>query len=83
MASIASSVQWGSSPAIYFDFSQEKKREGSTQYYKITVSCNPITGASYFGYPVYVEISLDGAVKSSYTLKNATAFYPIRSIVKS
>lgn len=72
MASIAYNVQWGSSPNTYFDFSYEKKREGSTQYYQITVSCDPITGASYFGYPIYVQISLDGVVKTSYTLKNAS-----------
>lgn len=72
MATIASNVQWGSSPNTYFDFSYEKKREGSTQYYKVTVSCDPITGGSYFGYPIYVQISLDGAVKTSYTLKNAS-----------
>ena len=72
MASIASNVQWGSAPIIYFDFSYEKKRDGSTQYYQITVSCDPITGSHYFGYPIYVQISLDGAVKTSYTLKDAS-----------
>lgn len=73
MATIATSVQWGSSPKIYFDFSYDKKREGSTQYYSIGVSCHPLnSGTSYFGYPIYVEISLDGVVKTSYTLKNAS-----------
>lgn len=72
MASIASNVQWGSSPNIYFDFSYEKKREGSTQYYNVTVSCDSLTGTHYFGYPIYVQISLDGVVKSSYTLKSAS-----------
>lgn len=72
MASIASNVQWGSGPNIYFDFSYEKKREGSTQYYNVTVSCDPLTGTHYFGYPIYVQISLDGVVKSSYTLKSAS-----------
>jgi hypothetical protein len=72
MASIASNVQWGSSPTIYFDFSYEKKRDGSTQYYKISVSSRALTGSHYFGYPIYVQISLDGAAKTSYTLKNAS-----------
>ena len=72
MASIASNVQWGTGPNTYFDFSYEKKRDGSTQYYQITVSCDPITGSSYFGYPIYVQIFLDGVAKTSYTLKNAS-----------
>ena len=72
MATIASNVKWGSSPPIYFDFSYEKKREGSTQYYRITVSCDPITGSSYFGYPIYVQIYLDGKSKATHTLKAAS-----------
>lgn len=69
MALIATNVQWGSGPKIYFDFSYEKKREESTQYYNISVSCGPITGDSYFGFPIYFEIFLDGTKKTSFTLK--------------
>lgn len=72
MATIATDVQWGSSPKIYFDFSYEKKRDGSTQYYRITVSCDPVTGASYFGYPIYLQIYLDGTSKATQTLKAAS-----------
>lgn len=72
MATIASNVTWGSSPKIYFDFSYEKKREGSTQYYKITVSCDPLTGSSYFGYPIYLRIKLDGTTAATKTLKSAS-----------
>ena len=63
---------WGSDPTIYFDFSYEKKREGSTQYYKITVSCDPLTGSHYFGYPIYVAIVLDGKTAASKTMKEAS-----------
>lgn len=74
MATLATKAQWGStSPKIYFDFSYDKKRSGSTQCYAITVSCRPLTdSSSYFGYPIYVEISLDGVVKTSYTLKTVS-----------
>ena len=72
MTTIATNVQWGSSPKIYFDFSYEKKREGSTQYYNISVSCAALKGTHYFGYPIYLEIFLDGTKKASYTLKNAS-----------
>ena len=72
MTTIASSVQWGSSPKIYFDFSYDKRREGSTQYYNISVSCAAVKGSQYFGYPIYLEISLDGTNKASHTLKKAS-----------
>ena len=72
MATIATDVQWGSGPKIYFDFSYEKKREGSSQYYKITVSCDPLSGDHYFGYPIYLEIKLDGTKAATKTLKSAS-----------
>ena len=71
MATIKSDVKWGSSPTNYFDFTYEKYRNGSTQYYQITVSCHALTGASYFGYPIYVDITLNGTkIVSGYTLKS-------------
>ena len=72
MATLASNVTWGSGPTNTFNFSYEKKREGATQYYKITVSCNPCTGASYFGYPIYLEIKLAGSTAATHTLKAAS-----------
>ena len=72
MATLASNVKWGSSPTNTFDFSYEKKREGAIQYYKVTVSCDPCAGASYFGYPIYLQIKLDGTKKASKTLKEAS-----------
>ena len=72
MATLATNVKWGSSPTNTFDFSYEKKREGAIQYYKVTVSCDPCTGASYFGYPIYLQIKLDGTKKASKTLKAAS-----------
>ena len=72
MATLASNVIWGSAPTNTFDFSSEKKREGTVQYYKITVSCDPCSGGSYFGYPIYLEIKLDGTTAVTHTLKNAS-----------
>ena len=71
MATIASNVTWGSGPAITFDFSYEKMRVGSTQYYKITVNCDSVTGSHYFGYPIYLDLKLDGATAATHTLKAA------------
>lgn len=71
--SLVTDLRWTSNdPKITFDFSYEKKREGSTQYYKVTVSCDPVTGASYFGYPIYLEIKLAGTKAASKTLKNVS-----------
>lgn len=76
MASIATNVRWTSeAPSIYFDFSYEKKREGSSQYYNITVSCRPLSSGSYYGYPINAEIFLDGVSKSSFNIKNASPQY--------
>lgn len=73
LTTIATDVRWTSNnPPIYFDFSYEKKREGSTQYYSITVDCNPVTGDRFFGYPIYLEIYLDGSCLTGFTLKNAS-----------
>lgn len=72
MTTLASNATWGSGPTNTFDFSYEKKREGATQYYKVTVSCDPCTGSSYFGYPIYLEVKLDGVSKVTYTLKAAS-----------
>lgn len=71
MATLASNVTWGSGPTNTFDFSYEKKREGTVQYYKVTVSCDPCTGGSYFGYPIYLEIKLAGTTAATHTLKPA------------
>ena len=72
MATLATNVTWGSGPTNTFDFSYEKKREGSSQFYKVTVSCDPCSGSSYFGYPIYLELKLAGKVVATSTLKNAS-----------
>lgn len=72
MAVLATDVKWHSAPVNTFDFSYEKKREGSVQYYQVTVSCDPCSGASYFGYPIYLELKLDGTTAVTHTLKAAS-----------
>lgn len=65
-------ASWGASPQITFDFSYEKKREGSSQFYKLTVSCDPLLSPSHFGFPIYFAITLDGAVLYSKMLKDVS-----------
>lgn len=72
MATIKTGVQWGTGPKITFDFAYEKRRVDTTQYYTISVTCKKLEySTSYFGYPIYVQISLDGALKETFTLKEA------------
>ena len=72
MANIATDVKWGGSPTNYFNFSYTKQRSGTTQQYKITVECEPCYGESYFGYPIYLEISVNGSVAATKTLKQSS-----------
>ena len=71
MITLATNAQWGSSPKIYFDFAYDKKREGSTQYYSVDVICHELTGSHYFGYPIYLELYLDGVRVREFTIKYA------------
>ena len=77
MGTLPASVRWtSSSPEIYFDFSYERQRVGSSQQYKITVSCRGLlTTGSYYGYPIKVQIFLDGVAKTAYTLKESAPQY--------
>lgn len=72
MTDLATNVTWGTGPTIPFAFAYEHERVGSTMRYKLQIDCSPITGTHYFGYPIYLEISLDGKVLDTHTLKAAS-----------
>lgn len=72
VTTLESNFKWGDNPAIYFNFTYQKMRSGTTQEYIIGVECKPLTGASYFGYPIYVEIIVDRGDRIYKTLKNAS-----------
>ena len=73
MANLATSVQWGSSPVITASFSYEHRRSVSDMQYRISVTINPLTSSgSYFGYPIYAQLTLAGSVVASTTLKAAS-----------
>lgn len=66
-------VNWGSvSPTITAVFAYEKKRVGADMQYRVQITINPVSGIRYFGYPIYAQVSLDGLLKDSSTLKNAS-----------
>ena len=53
-------VNWGSAPNIGITFSYDSQRSGQDMRYRIYASLAPVTGSSYFGYPVYISMYLDG-----------------------
>lgn len=63
---------WGTSPTIEVKPFYEMRRKGADMEYRIYIELAPITGSSWFGYPIYLDISLDGKKKVSATLKNAS-----------
>ena len=67
------SIQWGGTPRIGVRFGYDSRRSGSAMQYRIYVTVEPLTGASYFGYPIYLSVYVDGScVSSGYTLKAAS-----------
>lgn len=72
MTNLASNVSWGTSPTNYFDFAYESERVQSIMRYKLQITCHPLSGTAYFGYPIYLEIALDGTVLDTHTLKAAS-----------
>ena len=58
-------VNWGSAPNIGVTFSYDSQRSGQDMRYRIYASLSPVTGGSYFGYPVYISLYLDGACEVS------------------
>lgn len=67
------SIQWGGTPLIGVSFAYEGQRSGSSMEYRIRVTIDPLTGASYFGYPIYLSVYVDGSgVTGGYTMKAAS-----------
>lgn len=71
MISLGSNA-WGSGPKIDIAFSYEKKRSGADMQYRVNVSIYPLTGSSYFGYPIYLNLNIAGSDKGNVTLKNTS-----------
>lgn len=66
------SVTWGSSPKIPVSFEYEKQRSGADMQYRVKVTVSAITGSHYFGYPIYMGLTLGGVDRGSVTMKNAS-----------
>lgn len=74
MATLATGVQWGTqTPAIYFNVSYTASRSGANMQYTVNVDFQALSSnyGRYFGYPIYLDLSLDGVSKVSHaTVKN-------------
>ena len=53
-------VNWGSAPNSGVTLVYDSQRSGQDMRYRIYASLAPVTGGSYFGYPVYISLYLDG-----------------------
>ena len=65
-------VGWGSGPVIGVSFAYERWRVGAAMQYRVQVTVNPVSGASSFGYPIYLGLYINGVGRTSVTLKAAS-----------
>lgn len=67
------SQKWTSSqPSITLTFEYEKQRSGADMQYRAKISVSTVTGDSYFGYPIYLKLSIGGTLRETVTLKSAS-----------
>ena len=73
MILLQDSIRWtDSAPKIPLSFYYEKRRSGADMQYRVQVSIAPVNGYRYFGYPIYLGLSIDGTTVSTVTLKTAS-----------
>ena len=65
-------VEWGSSPTIDITLAYEHQRSGADMQYRVKTSIASLTGERYFGYPIYLELTLAGRKVLTQTLKAAS-----------
>ena len=66
------SERWTSSnPRINLTFAYEKQRSGADMQYRAKITIAPVTDDRYFGYPIYLKLSIGGEVRQTVTLKEA------------
>lgn len=72
MISLANYVRWtNGSPYIGLSFSYEKQRSGADMKYRVQVSVSSVTGGSYFGYPIYLGLTINGTFVGKVTMKES------------
>ena len=67
------SERWtSSSPKITLTFEYEKQRSGADMQYRAKITISTVTGSSYFGYPIYLKLTIGSGQGETVTLKNAS-----------
>ena len=68
-------IQWGTGPIITGSISYEKQRSGADMQYRVQIIINALpegVGGRWFGYPIYSQVSFDGLLKDTHTIKEAS-----------
>lgn len=69
------SIRWtSSSPSITLSFAYEKRRSGADMQYRAQITVGALSGDSYFGYPIYLKLSVGGTLRETVTLKNVDPY---------
>ena len=65
------SFSWGSGPKIPVTLAYEHQRSGADMQYRVQVIIGTLSSdSSYFGYPIYLKLTIDGALRETTTLKS-------------
>ena len=67
------SFNWASSPKIPVTFAYEHQRSGADMQYRVQVIIGELSSSSsYFGYPIYMKLTIGGTLRETTTLKSAS-----------
>lgn len=67
------SFTWGTGPKIPIVFAYEHQRSGADMQYRVQVTIGALSSSSsYFGYPIYLKLTMDGVLRETTTLKAAS-----------
>lgn len=72
MISLGSARWTSSAPNITLSFAYEKQRSGADMQYRTQVTVSSVSGSHYFGYPIYLNLSIGGTLRTTVTLKAAS-----------
>lgn len=66
------SVRWtADAPNITLSFAYEKQRSGADMQYRAQLTVATVSSGSYFGYPIYLKLSIGGSLRETVTVKTA------------
>lgn len=67
------SFSWGTGPKIPITLAYEHQRSGADMQYRVQVTIGTFSSdTSYFGYPIYLKLTINGQVRETTTLKAAS-----------